>query len=32
VDLTTIPGINAITAQTLWSELGSDLSTFKSGQ
>ena len=32
VDLTTIPGINAITAQTLWAELGSDLSAFKSGK
>lgn len=32
VDLTTIPGINGITAQTLWAELGSDLSAFKSGK
>lgn len=32
VDLTTIPGINAITAQTLWAELGSALSAFKSGK
>ena len=32
VDLTTIPGINVITAQTLWAELGSDLSAFKSGK
>jgi transposase len=30
VDLTTIPGISAQTAQTLWSELGPDLSAFKS--
>ena len=28
VDLITIPGISVTTAQTLWSELGSDLSSF----
>lgn len=28
VDLTTIPSIQTLTAQTLWSELGSDLSAF----
>lgn len=32
VDLTTIPGINATTAQTLWAELGGDLSAFKSSK
>jgi transposase len=28
VDLTTIPGIQVLTAHTLWAELGSDLSAF----
>lgn len=28
VDLCTVPGINAVGAQTLWSELGGDLSAF----
>ena len=32
VDLTTIPGINVTTAQTLWAELGGDLGAFKSGK
>lgn len=32
VDLTTIPGINATTAQTLWAELGGELGAFKSGK
>jgi transposase len=32
VDLTTVPGINAITVQNLWAELGSDLSAFKGGK
>lgn len=32
VDLTTIPGINVTTAQTLWAELGGDLSAFKNGK
>jgi transposase len=32
VDLTTIPGINVNTAQTLYAELGRDLSAFKSGK
>jgi transposase len=32
VDLTSIPGINVTTAQTLWAELGGDLGAFKSGK
>jgi transposase len=32
VDLTTIPGINVTTAQTLWAELGGDLSAFRAFQ
>lgn len=32
VDLCAVPGINAVTAQTLWSELGGDLSDFPSGK
>lgn len=32
VDLTTIPGINALTAQTVWAEVGGDLGAFKSGK
>ena len=32
VDLTSIPGINTNTAQTLYAELGGDLSAFKSGK
>lgn len=30
VDLTTIPGIHVLTAQTIWAELGADLSAFPS--
>jgi hypothetical protein len=32
VDLTSIPGINATTAQTLWAERGGELGAFKSGK
>lgn len=32
VDLTTIPGIQVLTAHTIWAELGSDLSAFPSGK
>jgi transposase len=32
VDLTTIPGINEVTVETLWAETASDLSAFKSGK
>lgn len=28
IDLCAVPGVNAVTAQTFWSELGSDLSAF----
>jgi transposase len=32
VDLCAVPGINVLTAQTLWSELGGDLSAFPTGK
>jgi transposase len=32
VDLCTVPGVNVLTAQTLWSELGGDLSAFPSAK
>jgi transposase len=32
VDLTTIPGIQVLTAHTIWAELGSDLSAFPSSK